>query len=271
MNFSEKRILGKTGLQVGRLGLASSYKAPVKAFEEAFERGCNYFVWNSFIRGRSPRMRDAIRNIINKGQRDKLVIAMHSYGHNAFINRHYFMKSLKVLGTDYIDIMLLGYQPNKPARSVMGGALKMKKEGHTRFIGLTGHNRKVFPMLDAEGELDVFHIRYNAVNSGAETDVFPHLRKEGREGIVAFTATRWGQLLNPKKMPEGETPPTAADCYRFVLTNPNVDVCLTGPKTLEQMRENLSVLDQGPMNSEEIVRIRRIGDHIYGKKRITKD
>lgn len=212
-------------------------------------------------------MREAIRNIIKKGQRDKLVIAMHSYGHNAFINRHYFLKSLKTLGTDYIDVMLLGYQSNKPSRRVMEGALRLKEKGHARFIGITGHNRKVFPALDADGELDVFHIRYNAVNSGAETDVFPHLRKEGRAGIVAFTATRWGQLLKPKKMPEGETPPTAVDCYRFVLSNPNVDVCLTGPKTLEQMRENLSVLEQGPMNEEEMAHMRKIGDHIYGKKR----
>lgn len=267
MNFSEKRILGRTGLTVGRLGLSSSYKAPAIAFEEAFEKGCNYFVWNTFIRGRSPRMRDAIKNIVKSGKRDNLVIAMHCYGHSAVINRYFFMKSLKALGIDYIDIMILGYHPRKPGKAELEGALKLKHQGLARFIGLSGHNRKLFPILDAEGDLDVFHIRYNAVNSGAETDVFPHLKKEGRTGIVAFTATRWGQLLNPKKMPEGETPPTAADCYRFVLSNPNVDVCLTGPKSLEQMRENLSVLDMDLMDESEINRMRKIGDHIYGKKR----
>jgi aryl-alcohol dehydrogenase-like predicted oxidoreductase len=177
------------------------------------------------------------------------------------------MRSLKTLGVDYIDVMLLGYQPRKPGKGEMAGAMKLKEQGLARFIGVTGHNRKVFPILDAEGELDVFHVRYNAVNSGAETDVFPHLKKEGRAGIVAFTATRWGQLLNPRKMPEGETPPSAAECYRYVLSHPAVDVCLTGPKTLEQMHENLSVLDQGPMNETEMARMRKIGDHIYGKKR----
>ena len=35
--------LGRTGLNVGRLGVAASYGAPAEAFEEAFERGCNYF------------------------------------------------------------------------------------------------------------------------------------------------------------------------------------------------------------------------------------
>jgi hypothetical protein len=33
------------------------------------------------------------------------------------------------------------------------------------------------------------------------------------------------------------------------------------------MRENLSVLDSGPMSEDELARMRRIGDHVYGKPR----
>jgi predicted aldo/keto reductase-like oxidoreductase len=84
---------------------------------------------------------------------------------------------------------------------------------------------------------------------------------------VVFTATRWGKLLDPKKMPPGEKPPTAADCYRFVLSHPAVDVCMSGAKTLEQMRQNLAVLDTGPMSEDELARMRRIGDHVHGKSR----
>ena len=68
--------LGKTGLQVGRLGISSSFGAPENAFEEAFERGCNYFTWGTFVKGRSSKMKTAIRNIIMKGERDKLVISL---------------------------------------------------------------------------------------------------------------------------------------------------------------------------------------------------
>lgn len=266
MNFNEKTVLGRTHLQVGRLGVASSYGAPAAAFEEAFEHGCNYFVWNTFLRGRSKEMLTAIRNIIRKSGRDKLVIAMHSYGHNALINRFFLQKSLKDLGTDYIDIMLLGYYIWRPSQGVLEGAIKLKVKGLTRFIGMTGHNRSLVPVLDKEKILDVFHVRYNAVHRGAEQDIFPNLDKNDKPGIVSFTATRWGHLLNPAKMPPGETTPTAADCYRFVLSNPEVDVTLTGPKTLEQMRENLTVLSEGPMNEEEMARMHRIGDHIYKKK-----
>jgi aryl-alcohol dehydrogenase-like predicted oxidoreductase len=38
-------------------------------------------------------------------------------------------------------------------------------------------------------------------------------------------------------------------------------------KTAEQMRENLAVLDAGPMSEDELARMRRIGDHVHGRKR----
>ena len=266
MKFNESIFLGKTKLKVGRLGIASSYGAPATAFEEAFEQGCNYFVWNSFLKGRSKKMLEALSNIIREGKRDRLVIAMHSYGHNALINKHYFQKSLRLLGTDYIDVMLLGYYSWQPSQRVIDSALSLKEKGLARYIGLTGHNRSLFPRLAKENLFDVFHIRYNAVHRGAENDIFPRLHTNNRPGIVAFTATRWGQLLNPKKMPPGESPPSAEDCYRFVLSNPNIDITLTGPRNNEQMRQNLSILETGPMNEEELARMKRIGDYIYSKK-----
>ncbi|GBE14055.1 hypothetical protein BMS3Abin14_00089 [bacterium BMS3Abin14] len=52
----------------------------------------------------------------------------------------------------------------------------------------------------------------------AEADIFPHIPAENPPGIMSYTATRWGRLLNPKKMPPRENPMTAAECYRFALT-----------------------------------------------------
>jgi hypothetical protein len=47
MDFSQPILLGRTGLKVGRLGVAAGYGAPTKAFEEAFDKGCNYFYFGS--------------------------------------------------------------------------------------------------------------------------------------------------------------------------------------------------------------------------------
>ncbi len=265
MKFSEKRVLGRTGLTAGRLGISSSFGAPSEAFEMAFERGCNYFTWGTFIKGRSPKMKEAIKNIIQKGKRDELIMAMVSYAHNAYLMETLHMRGLKALGTDYADVLILGYYSKLPSPRIIDRALKMKEKGLIRYIGLTSHKRKLFPELAEEGIFDLFHIRYNAAHRGAETEAFPFLQGEGRPGIVTFTATRWGQLLNPKKMPSGYPAPTAVDCYRFVLSHPSVDVCMVGAKKMEQMRENLRTLQLGPMNEEELQRMRKIGDYVHSK------
>ena len=266
-NFSEPVILGRSGLKVGRLGLSSSYGAPAQAFEEGFERGCNYFAIGSFMKGRSKEMCKAISNIVANGKRDELVISMAEYTHAKMLGKWHFSKGLKKMGVDYVDMLLLGYYPRKPRKAVIDLAISLKEEGLVRHIGLSGHKRKLFPELLDDDLIDIFQIRYNAANSGAEKDVFPFLEEKNRPGVIAFTSTRWGQLLNEKKMPPGEKPLTAEECYRFVLSNPSVDICMTGTKSLEMMRENLKTLDAGPLSDEEMERVRRIGDHVYGKPR----
>jgi predicted aldo/keto reductase-like oxidoreductase len=264
--FNKPIVLGRTGLEVGRLGISSSYGAPAAAFEEAFERGCNYFTWNTFIKGRSKEMKTAIRNIVAQGQRDKLVLSTYDYSHSSFLGEFYFMRGLKKLGIEYADVLILGYYPNKPNHRIIEKALKLKEKGLVRFLALSGHNRKLFSELENDDIFDVYHIRYNAANNGAEKDVFPLLDTNRNTGIVTFTATRWGQLLDAKRMPVGEKPLSAAECYRFALSNQSVHVCMMAAKNREQMHENLNLLESGPLNDEEMERVRRIGAHLYNKK-----
>lgn len=265
MNFNEKKILGKTGLKAGRLGISSSFGAPAKAFEEAYEKGCNYFTWGTFIKGRSKEFKKAVKNIVDKGQRDNLILAFFTYAHNNFLTETFFIRGLKNLGIEYADVLLLGYFPKRPKQKLIDGALQLKEKGLVRHIGISGHNRKVFPELHKDGIFDIFHLRYNVANNGAETDIFPYLDDNNKPGVVSFTATRWGQLINPKKMPKDELPLSAVDCYRFVLSNPAVDVCMMGAKNMEQMHENLTTLEKGALNAEEMNRVRKIGDYVYGR------
>ena len=95
MSFREPIVLGRTGFKVGRLGIASGYKAPAAAIEEAFERGCNYFTWGTVIKGYLPGMRDAIRNIVAKGQRDRLVLAAFTYAHNNYFTEKMLRRGLR--------------------------------------------------------------------------------------------------------------------------------------------------------------------------------
>jgi predicted aldo/keto reductase-like oxidoreductase len=210
-------------------------------------------------------MRTAIRNIVSAGKRDRLVVGMLTYAHNPWLTEHFFLKGLKAANLAYADVLLLGYYPKRPPQKVIDGALQLKEKGLTRFIGLTGHNRKLFPELFKEDVFDIFHIRYNAAHRGAECEIFPYLSGENRPGIVSFTATDWRKLLKAKKVPNGEKPLSAAECYRFVLSHPEVDVCMMGAASSDQMQQNLKVLDEGPLTETELERVRRIGRLIHRK------
>jgi len=264
MDFSEPTTLGRTGLRVGRLGIASGYWAPTAALEEAFERGCNYFTWGTIVKGFSPHLRQALRNIVAKGERDRLVLSAFTYAHNNFFTERLLRRGLKNAGLDHADVLVLGYFAHRPSRRLIDGALRVKARGLIRYLGVSSHNRRLLGELAKGGDFDVLHLRYSAAHRGAETEIFPFFPAEGRPGTVSFTATRWGKLLDPKKMPTGEAPPTAVDCYRFVLSNPAADVCMSGPRNVGQMRENLAVLDSCPMSEEELARMRRIGDFVHG-------
>ncbi len=63
-------------------------------------------------------------------------------------------------------------------------------------------------------------------------------------------------------MPPDESVPVPSDCYRFLLSNPAVDVCLCGPKDINQLREALPALELGPLDEDDMKRMKRIGDHV---------
>jgi aryl-alcohol dehydrogenase-like predicted oxidoreductase len=256
----KERALGSTGLTVGPLGMAASYGAPAEAFEEAFDRGCNYF----YLGGgrRKAGMKQAIRNICSQGLRDKLVIAFQSYARFGYLMEWVFKSRLRAMGLERADILVLGWHNRRPSPGLVTRARAMKSKGLCSYLAMSGHQRSLFPQLAAEGQFDLFHVRYNAAHRGAQTEIFAHLQGNGRPGIVTYTATRWGQLLNPHKMPPGESVPAPADCYRFALSNPAVDVCMCGPQDISQVRDALQTLELGPLDSGDMERMKRIGDYV---------
>jgi aryl-alcohol dehydrogenase-like predicted oxidoreductase len=268
MDFRQRTILGRTGLEVSRIGLASGYGVPAAGIEKAFhEFGVNYLYVSPVLNLGS--MVQAVRNLA-PGHRDELCIVLARPflgGYGGFFLERYVERWLKRLHLEWID--LLFQDVRKPlSRKLTDRVSRLQENGKVRFLGMSSHDRPLVARIAGAGEkspVDFFHVRYNAVHTGAEQDVFPHLPQESRPGIVIFTATCWRKLLKPRRMPPGERPVAPADCYRFVLSHPDVNVCITGPSNTERLVENLGALDAGPLDEEEMARIRRIGEHIYGK------
>ena len=52
-------------------------------------------------------------------------------------------------------------------------------------------------------------------------------------------------------------------CYRFVLSNPNVDVCLMAPSNAQHFAQNLADVRRGPLAEDEMRFMREFGDAVY--------
>ena len=262
----EPVTLGRSGLRVARLGLGASFAAPTASYEEAFERGVNYFYWGTL---RQPFMAAAIRHLAPR-YRTQLVVVLQSYARLAFLVERSIERALAALGLEYADVLLLGWHNRLPSARLLDAFLRLQARGRVHHLAISGHQRTMFPQLLADARVAIWHVRYNAVHRGAEQEVFPHLTLRPvmqRPGLVTYTATRWGHLCDPRRTPPGERTPTGTDCYRFALAHPAVDVVLAGPNDAAQMAQALHALDLGPLTTEECAWMRRVGDYIYGQSR----
>ena len=255
--FLHRQILGKT---VHRYGISASYGLDEAGVREAIELGANYIFWSPV----KKFLRTIIRDTVMK-ERERFVLATGPVlGYFAGSVRRAVEKALRASGSDYLDVVQVFWAGRMSflTRSVLGELVKLRDEGKARAIGVSIHDRKRAAKLAALGPLDFFMIRYNAAHPGAEVDIFPHLPAR-KPVIAAYTATSWRKLLTP---PKGWTGPaaTAGDCYRFCLTNPNVDLVVSAPKTAAEMRENMQALARGPLSDEEMAHMRALGKAVHG-------
>jgi aryl-alcohol dehydrogenase-like predicted oxidoreductase len=172
---------------------------------------------------------------------------------------------LRQLRTDYIDVFhFLGViQPKEMTPRVLDQLAQLREDPRVKAVSISCHNRKYAGELAAAGALDCLMIRYNAAHRGAETAIFPQLAAHD-VGVVSYTATRWSFLLRRSRhWPKDKAIPTAGQAYRFVLSNPHVDVCLTAPRSEKELLENLAAVRSGPLQSDEMAFMREYGDVVH--------
>ena len=265
--FLEKIEVGNTGHQSLRLGIGSTFNAPTSAIEAAVEYGVSYLYWGTV---RQPSFAQAMRNIEKKGNRDQLLFTIQSYSKDASTIEKEVEDALKECGVERFDFLLLGSRDQKPDDSYIEVFEKLKTRNIVQFLSVSSHNRPFLPeLLDdfAAGTCpyDLLMFRYNAVHRGAEKDIFPFVDGRPKPCMATYTSTRWGHLLDPEKMPEGEEPVSARDCYRYSLSPDAIDMVICGPGSAAQMEEAISALEKGPLDEDERERIERIGRHLYGQ------
>ncbi len=262
-----KTILGRTNLQVSRLGLGT-LGLSVEEYRAAFEVGVNYVLTYHGSNGEPERTVSQA----TQGMRNRIIVADGTDDRTADGLRRVLERSLHTLNTDYIDLYHLFYiRDDADWAQVIGtggaleGVRKAQAEGSIRFVAVSIHNRPLAGRIAATGEIDVMMVRYNCAHPGAEQDVFPHAQAQSC-GVVAYNALKWRQLLQrPWGWPEDGKVPAASDCYRFVLSHPAVHLVLTGARTWAELESDIQTLSPfHPVSEKEESWLREFGKVAHG-------
>jgi aryl-alcohol dehydrogenase-like predicted oxidoreductase len=248
------------GRRLHRLGLSGSFGLDEKGCREALER-IQYVFWDP----RRKELTRALRDVLARDRERYVVSAGPLLCYFPGSVRRAAEAVLRKLSIDYLDVFQLYWLGRMSAftNAVQKEMVKLREEGKIRSLGVSIHDRKRAGKLAEDSILDLLMIRYNAAHPGAEQDIFPHLALR-RPAVVAYTATAWRRLL---RAPRGwkDRVPTPGDCYRFCLTNPHVDVVLTGPRNVAELHGNLASLEKGPLSPGEMVFMRKFGNAVRGR------
>jgi aryl-alcohol dehydrogenase-like predicted oxidoreductase len=266
--------LGRTGLEVVRLGIGGAYEGlTVETLRAALDAGFNYIdTARAYRNGEDEKIIGAAL----QGRREQVVLATKTGDRTAAGAERHLHESLQALRTDYIDIWQMHYV-NKPEEleAILGpgGALefarKAQQQGKVRFVGVTGHDWQQVGRSLATGEFDTVLLWYNCAMREAEEWVFP-IAQEHDVGVVVMNGSRWGKLLEvPEDWPREEWDPNEVDLYRFVLSHPAVDVAVASLKSAEQVAARLPIVRPTvPLTEEQQATLRRYGDKMRQEGRL---
>jgi predicted aldo/keto reductase-like oxidoreductase len=140
---------------------------------------------------------------------------------------------------------------------MFGVSERLKKMGAVRYIGASFHDLDLAQQWLNNPLLDVVMVRHNISHRSAQKKVFSQLQPDDldRPGIVTFksTGSHTGLLWEvPVPLPPGCWRPTAPELYRYSLSQPWVDLCLTGLRCREEVDAAIAGVQKGGFTAAEI-------------------
>jgi diketogulonate reductase-like aldo/keto reductase len=253
-----RRPLGATGLEVSALALSGAYQLPVASLREAHAAGVNLFFWE-------PRYLTLTRFVREQRcRRAELVLAAGSFGGSPAAVEADLDTALRRLRTDHLDLFLIFWvrSAQRLDDELHARLMALKAAGKVRAIGFSTHHRALAAETIARQPWDAIMIRHSAAHPGAEHDLLP-IALERHVGVLTFSALCYGQLL--RRMQPDLEPPSAADCYRYTLSQPGVAACLSAPRRRRELEENLAVLASPLLSAARLDELRAHGALVHAE------
>jgi aryl-alcohol dehydrogenase-like predicted oxidoreductase len=201
--------------------------------------------------------------------------------------------SLKLLNRDYIDILMV-HEPDRPAQydwwtdpvEFHGPVLELldelKKDGIIRHTGIGGTTAYELAQIIKTNKFDVVltAFNYSPLWREAEIEILPEAIKLGM-GIVVGSPLQQGALarryddevengarwLSKPRREQYKKLYTFLDeigmslpelGLRFVISNPDISCVLMGPRSEEEVEQNISVVEKGPLPKDILKRLNEI-------------
>ncbi|MGB0385579.1 MAG: aldo/keto reductase [Ardenticatenaceae bacterium] len=292
----ERRILGKTGLDVSRLGaglseLSKLTLAEVRTVGEilnrALDSGINFLDTSACYGNSEELIGRAVAH-----RRDEYVLATKC-GHVAgdYVGEEWTRKtmedsidrSLRRMKTDYVDVLQLHSCPLDLLQrgEVIQVIQDAKQAGKTRFIGYSGDNEAAEWAVES-GLFDTLQTSFNLVDQRARTRLFSQAQAKGI-GIIAkrpIANAAWGATTSPSsyadqyfaraEVMQKSGPIPAAPANRillalgFVFAHDEIDTIIVGTRNPAHMEANIKWVENNlPIAADAVAELHQRFDN-YG-------
>jgi aryl-alcohol dehydrogenase-like predicted oxidoreductase len=270
------RTLGRTGLKVSVVSFGVMRADNPGLIAEAIRMGINHFdTANAYQNGNNEKMVGEV--VKREGGRDKLIIATKvllprdkKVGRfTSEATKDSFIKmcdeGLRRLQMEYVDILyvhsiispkMVFYEPALEALA------RLKKEGKTRFIGISVHEREEEIIQEAlkRDFYDVILTAYNFKKENREA-IKKSITSAHQKGIgIIAMKTQVGGFDGS---PQGLHPFQA--CLKWVLDDTHVACAIPGITNVQQLEENCAVMRQLELSQQEVEQLSAYSKFLDGR------
>jgi predicted aldo/keto reductase-like oxidoreductase len=248
-----QRTLGKTGLSLPVVSMGVMNADVPGLLRRAYELGIRYFdTAAGYQNGRNEEM--VGRVIKEMGVRDKVVIATkqpsRNHSQSAAEAKVRFIEgveaSLRRLQMDHVDILYdhaVDSVEDAQAEGPLEALQSLKKDGKTRFIGLSTH--KTVDVLSEAIRLNLFDVglvmlNYTMAHDAGILSTIERAAKSGI-GIVAMKTQAGGTVKPDAKLPKELPAASQTALLKWALNHEFITTAIPGFSTYEHLEQDFSV------------------------------